>query len=489
MVVIALAVEFLAGRFHANPWDRASNEGAVDWPPAPWRILRAVVAGWHRLGAEDRQTLLQLLDRLAEPPVYHLPQASTGHTRHYMPQGSLKDGREATALILDSFIAVDAGKAGRAIAYVAWPQLDLSADQRALLKRCCSLIGYLGRAESWCSIGVVDEVPSEEHLVHVDLASRVVDDGPTVRRLAAGPSLRGEGLYAALSETTAAMRKSKRLIPKGAFWVEYRLPPDFLMVREQYERVERTRLDFGPTCLRFVLEHGEHTPKPSVRDAVLFGELFRAAGIKMYSRRTGEPASLRLAGKSEFGTKREGHDHPYFLPFDSEGRGEIDGIDIWFPAGCTQQEYLAVTSISMLCERVIYSDDFPVTFIDRVDRPAATVWRSATPIILDRFPKVRGLNDSRRIVDSPAEQIETMLERQLGVPARVEVWEPGCGIQRSHGGHLRIDSFRRSRLGKRASPTPVAAATITFDRIVEGPIVLGRLAHFGLGRFEPDLQP
>ena len=42
-----LAFRFPLGRYHANPWDRAVNEGASEWPPSPWRILRALVATWH----------------------------------------------------------------------------------------------------------------------------------------------------------------------------------------------------------------------------------------------------------------------------------------------------------------------------------------------------------------------------------------------------------------------------------------------------------
>ena len=42
-----LAFRFPLGRYHANPWDRAVNEGATEWPPSPWRILRALVATWH----------------------------------------------------------------------------------------------------------------------------------------------------------------------------------------------------------------------------------------------------------------------------------------------------------------------------------------------------------------------------------------------------------------------------------------------------------
>ena len=42
-----LAVRFPLGRYHANPWDQAVNEGATEWPPSPWRVLRALVATWH----------------------------------------------------------------------------------------------------------------------------------------------------------------------------------------------------------------------------------------------------------------------------------------------------------------------------------------------------------------------------------------------------------------------------------------------------------
>jgi CRISPR-associated protein Csb2 len=51
--MIALQIDFVAGRFHANPRDRATNEGETEWPPSPWRLLRAIVAGWHRSGVGD----------------------------------------------------------------------------------------------------------------------------------------------------------------------------------------------------------------------------------------------------------------------------------------------------------------------------------------------------------------------------------------------------------------------------------------------------
>src|SRR5690606_41364458 len=34
--------------YHATPWGSHANEAEIEWPPSPWRILRALVASWHR---------------------------------------------------------------------------------------------------------------------------------------------------------------------------------------------------------------------------------------------------------------------------------------------------------------------------------------------------------------------------------------------------------------------------------------------------------
>ncbi len=483
--MIALRIKFLAGRFHANPWDRGTNDGDVEWPPSPWRLLRAITSCWYRAGRPDRATFLSVLDALAESPFFELPRATSGHTRHYMPLGARKDGKAETTLVLDSFVALERGRDTRPSAYVIWPNGQFSADQRTLLDQCCEFVGYLGRAESWCSMNLAESIESDGSRERVVPASDTRRDGPIVRRLAPGPALRGEALLNSLSETTGQMRKARRLMPIGATWVEYQLPSDFLMVREQYDRAERTRAVFGPTVLRFALERGQRSPKPSIKDALVFAELLRAAAIKQFSDREGQPAALRLAGKAEDGSARTGHDHPYFLPFDSEGRGEIDGLDVWFPSGCTHAEYVAVTSVATLREHVIYGDDFPITFIGSVQRECSAAWRSATPLLLNRFPKIRGSNGSRRIVDAPEKQVAEMVRQASDQLAEVELWPPGRGIEKRCGGYLRIDAFRRTRIRKPSLPLPVVAATLRFEKPVQGPIVLGRLAHFGLGRFEP----
>lgn len=482
--MIAIRIEFLAGRFHANPWDRGTNEDEVEWPPSPWRMLRALTAGWYRSGASERGLFLGVLDRLAEAPLFELPRATSGHSRHYVPLGGFKNGKPEKTLVLDSFLTLERGTEPVAVAYAIWQNVDLSDAERALMERVCEAIGYLGRAESWASLSMTDFVPQSNTRQQVDLASRDATSGPVARRLAASPSLRGEGLLRSLSETTGAMRKAKRLVPKETVWVDYRLPPGFLMVREQFTTMNREEPDFGPTLLRFALQRGEHTVLPPITDAVFVADLMRKAAIKRFSTREGAPATSLLAGKSADGSKREGNDHPFFLPRDTSDRGVIDRIDVWFPQECRHREYLAVTNVGRVYDPVRYRDGFAVTFLGIVEPTRARTWKTATPLVLERFPKVRG-SENPRIIDSPQEQVEKMLRRTFAQDAQVELWGRGDAIVRSGGHRTRLDAFKRFRIDKATAAPPVVGATITFADEVPGPVVLGRMAHFGLGQFEP----
>jgi CRISPR-associated protein Csb2 len=484
--MLALRIQFLAGRFHRSAWAEARDDSEIEWPPHPWRVLGVIARAWLGGGQPDREVFANLLNRVSEPPCYLLPRATAGHTRHFTQLGSMKCGKHAGTHTLDSFIALDQGQEPLTAAYVVWPQVELSPGERMLLERSCALLDCLDSTDWACSMRVVDAIPNDEALEVVDIAARSSRQGPTVRRLLVNSSSQSDALLQTLLQTNGKARNTRGVGPAGTAWVEYRLPSDFLMVREQYERPERTQPVFDRMLLRFRLGRGKRSRKPPITDAVVFGELLRAAAIRRLSEREGEPATHRLAGKAPDGSKREGHDHPYFLPFDEQGRGEIDGIDVWFPHGCTHAEYLAVRSVPELREYAINQDTFALTFVGCIQPPRATAWRTATPIILERFPKVRGVNGSRRFVDGPAEQVAEMVRRTIGRDARVEIWPPGRNIECERGGTQRMGLFRRVRLRKPTPPLPAVGATLFFDEPVEGPIVIGRLAHFGLGRFEPD---
>ena len=80
--MIRLLFEFSAGNYHATPWGHHVNEGLVEWPPSPWRIIRALLAtgytklGWQQVPDEMRRLVEALAGR---EPSYRLPHATNGH--------------------------------------------------------------------------------------------------------------------------------------------------------------------------------------------------------------------------------------------------------------------------------------------------------------------------------------------------------------------------------------------------------------------------
>lgn len=156
--MFALVFRFPAGRYHATPWGRNVNEADVAWPPEPWRILRALIATFRRKGDRERwseEDLSAFVDVLAEElPVYQLPDGVVhAHTRHYMPQGRIEKGREATSLVFDAFARLPSD----AEIVAAWPKVTLPEPLFALAADLARGIGYLGRAESWAECEALAE--------------------------------------------------------------------------------------------------------------------------------------------------------------------------------------------------------------------------------------------------------------------------------------------------------------------------------------------
>ncbi|HVV00645.1 MAG TPA: type I-U CRISPR-associated protein Csb2, partial [Verrucomicrobiae bacterium] len=150
-----LELRFPAGRFHATPWGRHVNEGAVEWPPSPWRILRALIATWYwkarRNGEISEETMRALAESLSQPPVFQLPPATTAHTRHYMPYNEGKN--EKTTKVFDTFIQIAEGES----VLVAW-NIDLTPERLTALKILSARLGYFGRTESLVEARVLEGV-------------------------------------------------------------------------------------------------------------------------------------------------------------------------------------------------------------------------------------------------------------------------------------------------------------------------------------------
>src|SRR5579883_41970 len=149
-MAIVIKLTFPGGRYHATPWGRHVNEGVPEWPPSPWRLLRAFVAVWKRTCASvSEEQVKRILVALAGPPRFSLPPYRVAHTRHYMPWE--KKGPADRTLVFDTFVSVGRDDP----LYVRWPDASLSVDDEACFRRLTGNLSSLGRAEGWVQAEVV----------------------------------------------------------------------------------------------------------------------------------------------------------------------------------------------------------------------------------------------------------------------------------------------------------------------------------------------
>ena len=152
--MIAIKIDFPAGRWHATAWGSHVNEGIPEWPPSPWRLCRALIAAWHWKHRRNEATLRSLIEKLAgQPPDFLLPEASAAHTRHYMPV--VEGKKETKTKVFDTFIHVNANQS----LWIRW-NAPVTDDERSLLVTLLENLSYMGRAESLVSVNIATRAPA-----------------------------------------------------------------------------------------------------------------------------------------------------------------------------------------------------------------------------------------------------------------------------------------------------------------------------------------
>ena len=487
--MLAIRFDFTANRYHATQWGRHVNEGVLEWPPSPWRILRAVVATWRRTLPdlpEDR--VVPLLEKLAsEHPHYRLPPASTGHTRHYMPYN--EGIRERTTLVIDSFVAIQPAEPVVAL----WPGIELDQRQTGDLTAILRNMPYLGRAESWVDATVTPDHPGPNSTPMVG-GALPAGDLETVRTLVPRATVRLEDLMVETSD----LRRAGRIDPEGAEWWLYTRRSDcFSSFRTRHGRSRPQ--GSTPQVVRFALSGNV---LPMVGDTLRWGDLARRSAMARFGRRNGNGLSSTLSGRSESGEPLTGHRHSFYLPTDDDGDGHLDHLTVWAPEGLSPPEFQAVLSMTHLNPgrgrepvQLVYQAHGGVDDFAGVSPlfDTSTRWRSLTPYVLTRHVKYRGPRDEngyRRQVDGPEDQIR----REVGLRwpdcasvERVRIKDPGTPIepmrQGRSGGVRPIDFFRHRQGGSNGGGS--YNFTVELAQPVRGPIALGFACHYGLGLFVP----
>ncbi|MEQ8278445.1 MAG: type I-U CRISPR-associated protein Csb2 [Deltaproteobacteria bacterium] len=398
--MLRLEFRFLAGRYHATPWDHHVNEGSVEWPPSPARILRALLAASYveaETPDEPPSDAVALLERLASVlPTYFVPPARTAHLRHYMPAGN------TTTKVLDSFLRFEDATVGRdqrvlggaSSLWVDWP-IELDTEERCVLQRLLERVGYLGRAESWCSVAVVDpEVEEAGDRVRVlpDLAAATSSTSmrllawsdPThwatwrteavERSLGAEASRKGSALsnaqrtrvastvperwIDALSTQSSAVAKHGWSQPPGTRWCVYRADRPLLETtapRTQRRSRPSDRVNFVILTLASTAKHREVLPR--LTRCVRQAELLHSRLAKALH----PHGSVPLLGASNHEAIPSDHRHAHLLPVDTIARrpmagatrapGAINHILVWSDMGLGHIELSALRRVDRLERR------------------------------------------------------------------------------------------------------------------------------------------
>lgn len=500
--MVSIAIRFLAGRYHATGWDHHVNEGVPEWPPAPFRILRALVAASYRVDpAPTRDELSRLLTALACVPEYVLPTASRAHTRHWMPTNDKK------TKVFDAFIAIGegAGERGGEI-LISWHNVTLDREQRHLLSRLLDALGYLGRAESWVECRVLDSDPSEcdARALRVDersdhesrlLASESPEGYASWRRgfLDARPKSSKvsppESWWDVLHLDTGRLHKEGWSSPPGTRWVRYGFERDPFRIDLNARRVLPQRAAL-PVVARYAI-HSSVLPR--VEETIAIGDRMRQALMAHSRNEFGLTHSVFL-GRDADGSPLVGHTHAFFLPEDADGDGRIDSIVVWCREGFDARAQRSLRSVERLWGSEGHDLNLLLVALGRADEygttrakldpgasPAlgpARVWRSATPFVPPRHAKRR----RGRWIDLPEEQLPATLAFLGLIPVRVSL----VNQLQLAGRDLAWHRFRRRRIsggGSRGTDQGLGFE-IEFAAPVIGPIAVGYGAHFGLGRFE-----
>jgi CRISPR-associated protein Csb2 len=524
---VSVALTFPGGRFHATPWGHHVNEALPEWPPSPWRFLRSLVAVWKRkLPRLTCHAVEGVLSELAKThPAFHLPLATLGHTRHYMPLGSTDESKRTK--VFDAFVSLDPN----ADVVFHWADANLP-DNGQTLALLLSQLGYFGRAESWCSARQLSDFDAKR--INCTASSTALGQEP-VRVLAANSKTWNEWIFKDrkivrpdppwnLLAETSDLHLERWSDPPGSKWVTYARQTDCFAPRPVPRPVSQGDVKTDYVVARFVIDVAEgRRPLPLVTETLSFAEeVRRHLGWKYRDVVRNRNKGVELAeddkrlfspilhGKDENGDPVRSHDHAFYLPTDEDRDGRIDHITIYTAGRFSRDDVSALDHLRSLSfgkegedknssepgrrlpthRLLLVGLDRHISTPPRVFGPA-TEWVSTTPYIAFRHFKDRGKKrDDRAFI--PPEAMPAFLEHvlsedldQRGLPKPKQI-EFISDPLKELGWRYRSLQFRRGRKNRQwddGYSRPFGAFRLTFSEAISGPISLGYACHFGMGSF------
>ena len=232
----------------------------------------------------------------------------------------------------------------------------------------------------------------------------------------------------------------------------------------------------------------------------LMGRYKRVRQQREYGRQVPPDAeafvSATFSGKDADGQPLTGHGHAYYLPSDEDGDGWIDHLTVYAAHGFAADEVAALDrlrrlpfgegeALQLLLVGLGSARDLRAPLLAE-----STIWVSATPFVVTRYPKRRGAKRDR-LEDYATPQafarhvLRQELERRAELPPVLAIEELlWIGAHRLRP--IQFKRFRNKR-GDDGGRRPAGGFRITFAAGVRGPLCLGHSCHFGLGLFFPEL--
>lgn len=504
---IILRQTFPLGRFHATRWninpfdERRSGE----WPPSPWRLIRAIVARWYQWARETREDddprrLDELVDALCTSEyAFNLPEnALRGKPlRQYLPVEfgwNPKEKKKAgiksysTSLAQDNYWCVPDSENGPVWWFLVGDNWTNPAIQT--LDRCLERIVYFGRAETFTRIRRALESLPQPNCTPTD--QRTPDAVPL---LVPQPDAQRVDVERLTDDTEVVGRP----VPPGARLMYASLPKR----RPSREKVVRSIVRKNSFCLQFAI--GSNVP-PEIRSIVRLTARFRGSAIQELVRlKTGDPkatwsrtsASIReavaeMTGKDAKGKALTGpHRHTEFLAWCEDG--VPTRLLVWRDGrpfdGEEQKAILRAASREFSWAATGPDQDtWKVKFVplDRAVPPppgfdgvATTTWESLTPYVPPRHYLRKGK-------PRPRESLESQVRRELSLrgfananDVEVETFGTPCWVA-VHTPRRRKRTIAGDRRGY--------WLRVTFPEPIGFPLRLGHSSTFGLGLFRPVLS-
>ena len=501
--MLAINFRFLTGGYHASTWGRhANDEAAAEWPPSPWRIVRALTATWKRLLPDlPESEVLPIIEKLAsERPKFHLPPATVAHSRHYMPLGELAGGKEKTKLFFDIFVSVKKN----ARLYAVWDGVELDARQSETLSALLAAMPYLGRAETWIEASLASSAP-EPNCKPVDALEEGEDENDWERIMAFAPSILSDPkrlLKSALSERSAIL-KSGKILPEGVERVRYARKRGILNDAAFHDGMRpKNRQENTTTVVRLSMTGETH--QPSVVDTLRWGDAAHKAAVK--ASRGKSPALSGIDPRTNKPVADPKHPHAFYIPADEDGDGGLDTLTVWAPGGLSEDDIDDLLRINTLRVqtgdsrvRLGYLGHGTESDFERVSPLFARrkSWESVTPYIPVRHLPKRGRYSVKKRAGWEMEARREIESRGVGWNllsvdftrgadgARMSALSPDSSSS-SRNRPLAAQFFKHRVNGARVNAA--AKLTLEFSEAVRGPMAFGYACHFGLGLFAPSRQ-